>query len=188
MTSTLVSSVQPPARSTWPVPATSLPPSPVLATPRSTSLSTWPVVSPSRGFARRAEPAHLEPARRAGAARLPGGARLPRGPAAPRRRRRRQSLRGQQPTPRGGAPARGSTRPCRFPKRARRGEHPHRSWPPPGRPALRERSLRDAQPPPAREPAPQPAGTRSVPAARVDARRSVQFRPLALMVPRDGLP
>jgi hypothetical protein len=92
VTLTLVSSLQSPARPTWPVRATSLPPWPVLAT----SPSTWPVVSPSRVFARRSEPAHLEPARRAGAARLPGGARVPRGPATRPRRRTRQSLRAQR--------------------------------------------------------------------------------------------
>ena len=188
VTLTLVSSVQSPARPTsppiWPVLSTSLPTWPVLATSR----STWPVVSPSRGFARRSEPAHLEPARRAGAARLPGGARVPRGPTTRRLRRMRQSLRAPPPTRRGGAPARGSTQPCRFPKRARRGGHLHPSWPPRGRPALPARSVRAAQPRPARGPAPQPAGTRSVPAARVDARPSVPFRPLGFMVPRAGLP
>src|SRR5688572_26923288 len=45
-----------------------------------TSLPTWCFASQIRGLAWRSEQARLEPARRAGPARLPGCARAPRGP------------------------------------------------------------------------------------------------------------
>ena len=110
-----------------------------------TSLPTWRVASQIGGVAWRSEPARLESARRSEparlaparqAARLPGGERAPRGPATRRHRHTRQSLRARQPTPRGGAQAIGSTRPCRYPKRARRGGHLHPPWRPRGRPVL----------------------------------------------------
>ena len=108
-----------------------------------TSLPTWWFASQIRGLAwrsqparcLRSEPARLQPARRAGAARLPGGARAPCGPGTRRRRHTRQSLRAR-PTPRDDEQARGSTRPCRFQKRARRGGHLHPPWLPLGRPVL----------------------------------------------------
>jgi hypothetical protein len=88
-----------------------------------TSPPTWCVVSQIRGLAWRPEPAGLEPARRVGAVRLPGGARAPCGPGTRRHRHMRQSLRARQPTVRSDEQASGSTRPCRFPKRAQRGGH-----------------------------------------------------------------
>ena len=88
-----------------------------------TSPPTWCVVSQIRALAWRSEPARLEPARRAGVARLPGGARAPCGRGARRHLHTRQSLRAQQPTARSDEQARGPTRPCRFPRRALRERH-----------------------------------------------------------------
>jgi hypothetical protein len=109
-----------------------------------TSPPTWCVALQVRGLARRSEPARcwrseparLQPARRAGAAPLPGGARAPRGPGTRRYRHTRQSLRARQPTARGDEQARGSTRPCRFPKRAQREGHLRPPSRPRGRPVL----------------------------------------------------
>ena len=165
----------------------------------STSLPTWRVASQIRGLAWRSEPARLEPARRsepprleparqARAARLPEGAQAPRGPGTRRHRHTRQSLRAQQPTPQGGAQARGSTRPCRIRKRARRAEHRHPPSRPRGRPVLPKPSVRAAQHPAARALRPQPAGTRSVPALGVDARSPFQHRARTLArATRSGL-
>jgi hypothetical protein len=99
-----------------------------------TSPPTWCVVSRIRALAWRSEPARLERARLPGAAGSPGGARAPCGPGTRRHRHTRQSLRARQPTARGDEQARGSTRPCRFPKRAQRGSHLHPPSRPPGRP------------------------------------------------------
>jgi hypothetical protein len=99
--------------------ATSLPTWCVVAT----SLLTWCVVSQIRGLAWRPEPAGLEPARRIVAVRLPGGARAPCAPGTRQHPHTRQSLRARQPTARSDEQASGSTRPCRYPKRAPRGGH-----------------------------------------------------------------
>jgi hypothetical protein len=122
------------------------------------SRPTWCVVSLIPALAWRPEPAHFEPALRTGATRLRGGARAPCGPAPRRRRHTRQSPPARQPTPRGDEKARGSTRPCRFPKRAPRAGHLHPPWRSPGRPVLPWRSVRVAQHPPARGLHPQPPG------------------------------
>jgi hypothetical protein len=120
-----------------------------------TSPPTWCVVSQIGALAWRSEPARLEPAHLAGAARLPGGARAPCGPGTRRHRHTRQSLRGRHP-PRGDEQARGSRQPCRFPKRAQRGGHLRPTSRPRGRPVLPWRSVRAAQHPPARGLQPQP--------------------------------
>ena len=135
-----------------------------------TVLPTWCVASQIRGLAWPPDAVRLDPARRAGAARLAGGARALRGPATRRHRHTRRSLRARQPTVRGGEQARGSTRPCRLPKRAQRAGRLRPPWRPQGRPGLPERSVRAAQHPPARELSPQPAGMRFVRALGVDAR------------------
>jgi hypothetical protein len=135
-----------------------------------TSLPSWCVASQARGPAWPSEPARLEPARRRGAVRLAGGARAPREPRTRRHRHMPQSLRARPPTPLGGEQARESTRRCRFPKRAQREGHPHRPWRLPGPPDLPSQSARAAQHPPARGLRPQPAGMRTGPALRSDAR------------------
>ena len=136
---TPASGARPPTLSTspptWPAAATSLPTWSAVATSlptwpaATTSLPAWWVVSRVRRLARRPEPARPDPARRAGAAQLPGGAQAPHGRGPRWHRRTRQSRRAQQPTHRGGEQARESTQPCRLPKQAQRGGHPH----PPGR-------------------------------------------------------